>query len=363
MKAALPNDFQTRLALFAAAGLASGGAILIKIVPAAPGSAVAGAVLLMLLRRKEAKLSAAAALGGVFAFFSVLPMLLAGLAYAHAGALPDFLYSNFGFASAYSAIHPKLAATAQRLARVADSLWPLIALAFFGLAAMISDWRRRQAPDVLLVLAAVWLVGELVAASASRHFWPHYFLSAIPALVLLSSYGIRAIVRGMDLDGGTDKVAVLLSVIALLIPFERTNFDAISELNSGPDVPREAAAAIRQASGSRTPTLFVADYQLTALYSLTGASLPTRYAVAPHLLSRQSAMIQADPAGEIARVLATRPDFIVIDVSNKLPRWAALQFDRALTRYRVAYEVGNVRIYQALRTRWDKHGSRLSDAA
>lgn len=348
-----------RLALISAAGLACGCAIAIKIVPVLPGLAVAALILLMLIRRRDLTIPAALVLGIAFAFFSLVPMALAAAAYLLAGELPTFLFSNFGFAGAYADIRPGFTVSIQRLATMADSLWPLLVLAQLAIGSLVASWRRGERRQSLLPVATVWLLGEAAAASAAGHFFPHYFLEAIPPLALLSAFGIGTIVRGIGAADSNRKAIALLCTIVVLIPLERTQIDAMRDLNAGPDVPRQIAAQIAKASKGRIPTLFVTNYQLEVLYSLTGSPLPpTRFIVAPHLFSRQSKMTNADPKVETARVLASRPQFIVMDESDKLPAWAQTQFHTVLaTEYKQIYSAKGIHVYQSL----DLERSQASD--
>ncbi len=343
--------FGKRLMLISAAGLACGIAIAIKIVPLVPGGAVAGAVLVMLIACRRSTIAAAAVLALAFGLFSAVPMLIAAAVFLRAGELPMFLYSSFGFGAAYASIHPGVTMIAQRLATTVDSLWPLLALAPIAIVALVTSWRRRRAPDALPLLATVWLFGELLAASASLHFYPHYFLNALPPLAILSAYAIRALLSwaGVAEGPGGGRAILLLSGIIAFIPVERAQVDLLRDMNANGDQPRKIAGLIERASAGRTPTLFVTNYQLCVLYRLTGAPLPpTRFVIPNFLFTRQATIIRGDPAAEVARVLASRPDFIVTDDADPLPAWARSQLAAALAGYRPIYRAKGVNVYQAL---------------
>ena len=342
--------FGKRLMLASAAGLACGGAIAIKIVPVVPGFAVAGVVLAMLIARRQLDLAAAAVLALAFALCSAVPMLVAAAVFSRAGELPMFLYSNFGFGGAYAKIHPGVKMIAQRLATTADSLWPLLVLAPVAIGALVVMWRRRRAPEALLLLTTIWLLGEILAATASLHFYPHYFLNLLPPLAILSAYAIRALLAWSDGEGGqaTGRAILLVSALVALIPIERAQVDLLRDMNAGGNQPRKIAALIRHASAGRTPTLFVTNYDLAVLYGLTGAPLPpTRFVITNFLFTNQSVLIRGNPAAEVARVLASRPGFIVTSDADVLPGWARSQLSAALADYRPIYQVNGVKVYQA----------------
>lgn len=336
-----------RMMLAGAAGLACGGAILIKIVPVVPGFAVAGTVLLLLIARRQASMGQALLLGVVFAIGAVMPMIVAAGVYAAAGHLPDYLYSNFGFARAYAAMHPGLSLIAQRMGTMIDALWPLLGLAVVAVAVLASGWARHRRVDDLLLIAVAWLLGEIVAASASLQFFPHYFLTAVPPLVVMAGYAIRAIVGWIG-AARVDRATLVLGGIVALIALERAEVDAARDITGGKDPSKPIAAAIREASAGHVPTLLVTSYKLAALYSMTGAPLPpTRYAVPSHLLTGQSAMTGRDPKVEVARVLASNPEFIVVDASEQLSDWASARLNRTLAeRYRAFYAHDGVTVYR-----------------
>lgn len=351
--------FTQRLWLALAAGLACGAAILIKIVPVLPGAAVATLTLALLVHRRTVSPARGIALLAVFAVGSAAPMLGAAAVYAEAGHLAEFVYSNVGFARYYAGVHPGASLTAQRLGTAFDALWPLLVAATVGVIGIVAARRDDGAtaiapapgsPDLLLI-ALAWLAGEVAAASASLQFYPHYFLVAVPPLCLLAGLAFPVAADWLGIRRKRWKPAVLLAAAMALIGIERAEVDTARDLVAGKDQSRRIAAAIR-ADGVRHPTLFVTDYQLSVLYSLIDAPLPpTRYAIAPHLLSRQSAMVRSDPAVEIARVLASRPTYIVINAADRLPRWAAPQIARALARdYRPLFARRGVTVFRVVTT-------------
>ena len=342
--------FRRRIMLAAAAGLACGGAVLVKIVPIAPGLAVAGTVCALLIHRGRASIVQALVLGLVFTVTSTVPMLVAIAVYASVGHLPDYLYSNFGFARAYAEMHPGLSTIAQRLGTLIDALWPLMGLAVVAVAALVVGWWRHRTVDDLLLIAVAWLAGEIVADCASLQFYPHYFLTAVPPLAVLAGYAIQAIIGWIGAEGRRSQATLVLAGLVALIAVERAEVDQARDITGHKDPTRPVAAAIRRASGGTAPSLYVTSYRLSALYGMTGAPLPpTRFAVPSHLLTGQSRMIEADPKVEVARVLESRPRFIVMDANERLDDWATALLSSTLARrYRPLYTHDGVTVYQGV---------------
>jgi len=342
------EKWHTRVLLALAAGLACGIAVLVKIVPILPGLAIAGTTVLLAVLRGRATLTSGALLLGLFGAAALTPMLAAAGVYAANGALDQFLWSNFGFAGAYAAVHPSVATIAQRLGTTMDMIWPLLALVLAAVLDAALAWQRQRHTDDLLIIALVWLGAELVADAASLQFFPHYFLTALPPLVVLAAFGFRAVARWTGAVTAS-RLALVLGAITALIAVERTQVDMMRERLATPDVPRRIANAIRKAGGS-APTLFVTNYKLSGIYLLTGSPLPpTRFAVAAHLFSRQSKMTRADPKAEVAHVLASRPEFIVLDDAEPLPKWAQAAVAGAAGDYRSFHTEGSVQVLRYLR--------------
>ena len=337
-----------RVVLSAAAGLACGLAIAIKIVPAAPSYAVFGTVVLGSVLDRRIVLLSAVACGIVFIIASSVPMGLAAGIYAVRGESALFYYSNFGFAGAYAAHHPGLGAVAGKLANVFDALWLLAGFAAVGAGHAIRQaWAERRISGFPMIILA-WLIGELFAASASLQFYPHYFLNCIPPLALLATSAIWqlcAMVAGSRRS--RHLVFAVLVGIACLVPIERSSIELLRDHVDG-DVPRQLATAMVPQSNGERPTLFVTNYQLSALFNLADAAPPaTRFMIAPHLLSGQSTMIPADARVEFANMLAARPDYLVTDSTVSMPAWASAPLEAVLsTDYRAVRSAGSATLYR-----------------
>lgn len=322
------SGFGRRIKLTLCAGLACGAAVLIKIVPLIPGTAVLGLVLLRALWRRDCSFIAAVFLAIVFFLSSAAPMILAGLVYWRSGELAEFMYSNFGFAHSYVAVGGSAKEVARNLVTVIYAVWPLLGLAAISVYGILISWQHARS-DVHL-LGMTWLGGELVAASLSLHFYPHYFLSALPPLILLAVLGTESLAAWFGPAANPVRVAAVLTALVGLFPLQRTIVDDLPPALSHNDVARKVAALIMQANHGKKPSLFVTTEKFVVLYSLTGSDLPTRYAIPAHLFSEENALIKRDPANVLARVLSHRPDFIVNRTGPDLPSWAVSEMEPVL---------------------------------
>ena len=343
-----PMPFRARLGLVAGAGVACGAAVLVKILPIVPGGLVAMLVCGLLVVRRQATVGQALALVASFGVLAVLPMAVAAGVHWQRGVLDQFLFANFGFARAYTAIHPALGVQAGRLATVVDAVWPLGVLAAVGAGAVLLSWRREKRVDDLGLMACAWLVGELASSSATLQFYPYYFLTTIPPLAVLSLVGIRALATWARAD--RQRVMALLATGVVLVGVEHGEVDFLRDRAARGDPSRRIAAVIRRDAGGRTPTLFVTSYELQSLYLLTGAPLPpTRFALPLHLMSLHGKVAGIDSLREINRVLASRPDYIVTDESEHHPQWAMAPLRPVLAHgYRPIWGEGTIRLYRAV---------------
>jgi len=170
-------------------------------------------------------------------------------------------------------------------------IWRWGTLYLAGLA--MAGWAvaRRGFPEVFL---AAWLLGGLVGVAASKSFYDHYFLQVLPVLcVTLGVWFGR-------LPGGVLRAGF---VVAALAPPVLAAGTALREA-TGPDVIRQVGAELK------TRSLYVFDSQ-PILYALTGAAPPTRYVLPSELIGLTLPKVAGvDPVAEVARILATRPEFI-----------------------------------------------------
>jgi len=308
------------LGLMVLSGLAFGMSVLIKLIPAAPAAAAVGAVLLHQWLGGELKFRTAFVLG-LGALAGVLtPFLLSAVLYLAVHQWPAFYTSNFAFAGAYVKSSDSAARLMSALLRLAAGVWPLLLFAAVALIAGLRTALAQRRLSLGLALLAAWLVGEVFASSATLHFYPHYFLMTLPPLCLLCAEGIGRSVTWIGTRNAA-QAAIGLGLILLLVPVVPLLALQGPTMLSRFDIWRTAAAEIRKDAGGRKPTLFVLTQGMLALYPLTGADLPTPRAQPAQLLSDDRTMTEASNRDEYRRILATGPDFIVLDEVEDPPQW------------------------------------------
>lgn len=319
-----------------AAGLLLGAAVWIKYVPAAPAAVVAGAVLLGALARRRVTVAGAAGLGLLFAAGLAAPTLATLAAYWWSGLLDAFLYWNFGFAARYVGAGPAPKELVKRVAAALVEVWPLLLLGAVHLGLALR--RRGGAPDRWTLAALLaWLAGEAVAVAAPRQFFGHYFLMLLPPLSAMSGLALEAGARRLAAPGpaGRAVLALLAGGFVALVPCVPHALDAAKFVVTREDFPRMLAERIRPEIRPGE-TIYVATYE-PVLYLLTGTALPTPYAFPDHLVGRQSFLAPTPNDGELERVLAARPRFIVLDEAREQkfePRARAAVEAAVAARYR-----------------------------
>ena len=179
--------------------------------------------------------------------------------------------------------------------------WGTLYVGGLGMAG-VAVWRRGF-PEVFL---AAWLLGGLAGVAASKSFYDHYFLQVLPVLCVSLGIWFARLPSGWPVRAGFVVAALALPALAAQTALR----DA-----AGPDVPRLVAADLLRGGlrdgGLRGGSLYVFDSQ-PILYALTGAPPPTRYVLPSELIGWLLPKVAGvDPVAEVARILATRPEFIV----------------------------------------------------
>ena len=270
--------------LGAAAMLAIGLAIQIKYTVVFEGMFF-GTALLWAGWRAATDLPRLAALGMLWATLALAPTIAALLAYAHLGALDQFLFGNF------RSIGGRLPdPTAARLTGLAVIL---AILAPFALAVRL----RAPTPAYRFVLA--WAAAALAGMLGFGAFLaPHYAQPLLAPLVIAAA----------PLFAARPRAAAALLAVALIAG--QIVLFMTERAKGGRAEALALAAAARPRHGG---CLYVYDGP-PALYRLTGSCLPTRFAFPGHLDTANEATVAAlgvDPLAEVRRILATHPETIV----------------------------------------------------
>jgi hypothetical protein len=254
-----------------------------------------GASLLWALR--QSRRSFAGLVGPAIAWIgcALLPTALAALVYWRIGAFQAFFFANF--VSEFGRIPDPLSAQLTGLGGLAVVLLPL--LLFSVLSVHRGDPGQARASGffrlwLAAAIASVLLFGSFLA--------PHYVMPALaPACIGAAPFFAgRGYVRAVA--GVTLTAALIVGQFAL----------ARSEDRKG---GRAEALAVAQAAQPHHGCIYVYD-GYPALYMLTRSCLPTRWVFPGHLNTLDEASAKAigvDPAVEVRRILASRPEVIVDD--------------------------------------------------
>ena len=266
-----------------------------------------GCVLLWARYRSRGSLLAAAAVAPLWIGCALIPTVLAALAYWWMGALQPFVFANF--LSISGRAPDPVADQMAGLLKLGVLLLPL--LLFAGLS-----WRWRKSATVRVSgFPYLWLGASIAGVLLFASFLdPHYGMPVlVPVSIAAAPFFARA--RGTRLVAGLVLTAVLIGGQVGI---------ALGKMHKG---GRKQAMAVAVAARPHRGCIYVYD-GFPALYMLTRSCLPTRWAFPGHLNTRDEASEQAlgvDPAAEVRRILATRPEVIVDD-------WPAYALGNAETR-------------------------------
>jgi len=184
-------------------------------------------------------------------------------------------------------------------------------LLVMSLPALILPW-ADPALRRLTLFGLAWLGVASLAVAAPGFFFPHYFLILLPPLSLLAGIGLYAFARHVS----ERQVRLILASVVGFVAVDVMATDMTPRLARGfalgsPDTPRRMAALMNE---ELLPgdTIFVPNYQ-PVVYFLTNANLPTRFPFPVHLTGGFANLAGVDTDAEVARILASRPRFIVLD--------------------------------------------------
>lgn len=254
--------------------------------------------------------------------------MLAGFALPSAGVVLYFLASGHFQAYVDSALLANLvyaagggASPAKALTALARQLLahPLLWLSALFAGLMLTRQRKalREHPNELWIFA--WLVIDLLSILATRRFWGHYFLQALPPMCLLAASAARHLQKSAR--GRLSKalvLAVVLLATSMLGPTRENLNEAahfviersIARTDGWKDTPRLIAEYLDERTGS-SDTIYVADYQ-PVIYFLAEARCPTRYPFPDHLVNPELAdMTGVDPVAELHAIMAKSPLYVI----------------------------------------------------
>ena len=293
-------------------GLLVGWAMMIKPV-VMPEGCLAFAVLVggALLRRSMG-VPRLLRFAAIYAALCVAPTFLFGLVYLLMGEFALYLDSTILAPFTYAQAGIALSRGAWRLASVAIYLLWLFLLAAGALLLL-----KRQP---LVAIALAWFGAATLAITLPAQFFPHYFLVWLPSLSVLAALGAHALSRFL----APRRAMLCLALVTTAVSLDPWRNDSAPRIWSGHrlfelDAPARIAAHIAEEMPPGE-TIFVANYQ-PIVYFLADAALPTRFAFPAHLTGVWSNLAGFDTDAEIARILETRPRFIVVDRTS----WDAMR--------------------------------------
>ncbi len=276
------------VALGCAAMLMTGLALQIKYTALFEGLFF-GCALLWAYRRTHHSAATLTIPAGIWIGCALLPTMLAAVVYWRIGALQPFLFANF--LSMFGRLPDPRAAEAIGLAKLAGILLPLLVLCVLPV-------RERPISFPVLWLGSAILGVLLLGSFLSSHYaMPVLVPACIAAAPFFARYGHARAVAG---------VMLTVALIAGQVGLART-----ASHNGG----RKQALAVARAAQPHHGCIYVYD-GYPALYMLTHSCLPTAWAFPGHLNTHDEDSAKAigvDPAAEVRRILATRPEVIVDD--------------------------------------------------
>jgi 4-amino-4-deoxy-L-arabinose transferase-like glycosyltransferase len=299
------------------AGLLAGAAFMVKYVAIFEDPAI----LFLILVRRPRRLWPAATLALLAG--AAIPLATTVCTYWQAGQLPlwwdDSVASNFRRAQKTVS-----AGTLAYAARIELLRWGPLFLAGVLLlggaaAAALRMWQRRpRTGDGKLVFLGIWLIGGCLGVAAAKSFFDHYFLQLLPALcVALGWLWCRA---APALRPGLNPVFIVAALALPCLAAGVAGRDALGPvlaLQQGriilrPDTPARLAAAMAPVlAAAPAARIYVLDDQ-PIIYALVQRDPPTKY-VFPSVLTTVflAKVAGVDAPAEVARILATRPMFII----------------------------------------------------
>ncbi len=260
-----------------------------------PQCAFFGLFALWTEHRRGSALPRLASLAAAFVALGLLPSIAVGAFYAAIGEFDAFLFANV------LSFFDRMPAPQGRWA---SDHWlgvtPLAVLAIGGLYA--ATRMKRPEPFAVWLFYCGWAVATLATVLLPGTVYLYYYaaMAAPAALVAVPLLDRRAPLKVFP--------ALVLSAgfFALLALPDRYEY-SLKERGAAEDL----AAAIAPHVGEDSDCLWLFDGP-TALYRMTGSCVPTKFVYPDHLNNALEVnALGVSQAGEVARVLSTRPGAIV----------------------------------------------------
>jgi hypothetical protein len=309
------DQWQRQLRAMIGMGFCFGIALWIKYVPAITASITFAALVSYWYITRRIRFFSACLLALPFGLLCAVPAVFTGVFYAASGHWPEFWQANFGFMSTYLDEPAPLHGIRGFVEDALVETWPLIGLAVAGSIVGLRHGRGGGGIDrVSAIGCLLWLTAELVSLIVQLHFFPHYFLLALPPLALLAGFAFQYLTTYWAQPAVRHVVAPTIALCMSVLPVITTAHALTRDwLNLGaPDASRRIAALIR-GDATQHPTAWVVTTLPIIIYLEAGVPLPTRYPFASHLIGDMNRMSGVDPVAEIQRILNNHPTFIVID--------------------------------------------------
>jgi 4-amino-4-deoxy-L-arabinose transferase-like glycosyltransferase len=244
-----------------------------------------------------------------YAALCALPTVLFGIAYALHGDFQAFLYGSFLAPLAYAG---GAVSAAQAWSRICDAAGDLILPFLLAIAALVGlRGRSLKDPATLLVaIALMWFVAASLAVAGPGMYFNHYFVIWLAPLSILAAVGAWKLAWTLRPGLAWPVFVGLVGAVAI----HAWATDTLPRLERGwdaPDPPRQVANIIAQQIRRGEP-IFIANYH-PAVYVMSGAGVPTRFAFPGHLTCAFDKLTGIDADAEVNRILANRPRIIVVD--------------------------------------------------
>jgi 4-amino-4-deoxy-L-arabinose transferase-like glycosyltransferase len=301
-----------------AMGLLVGWALTIKQVVVPLGCLSFALPMLPAVMRRSLSLRRGIVMAAAYALLCATPTLAIALAYFFKGELAAFLESSLLAPLRYIQHPIPLPAVALQIMKACFGLCWLIVLALVALM-QIGAPRSIRDEQAATNFALLWFFAGSIAVASPGQFYGHYFLILVPPLSLLAAMGAWRLARMGRPRFAVGILACLVAATACDIWLARfphlIRIGRLSEcctLGSAaePDVPRLVADRIKEALAPGEP-IFVVNYQ-PVIYFLSDAALPTKFSFPADLVGPLN-FTDVDLDVELARVLASRPHFIVLE--------------------------------------------------